>query len=153
MVAKLTILVGPPAAGKSTWRQHYKGEVISTDSIRNEEFGVQYDPRIEPLVWRRAYQRLARALAQGKDVCFDATNVTKARRRPLINMARAAGAQVEAVVINPGLEVLLKRDAARPPGKKVGREVLLNIYRQLELPTLDEGFDRIEFVNNSLKDM
>jgi predicted kinase len=153
MAAKLTILVGPPAAGKSTWRQHFKGEVISTDTIRNEEFGVQFDPQLEPLVWRRAYQRLAQSLAEGKDVCFDATNVTKARRRPLIKMARAAGARVEAVVLNPGLETLLRRDAARPPGKRVGREVLLDIYRQLELPAPDEGFDRIEFVNDCDSDV
>jgi len=143
---KLTILVGPPAAGKSTWRRQFQGEVISPDDIRRDVFGVQYDPRKEPAVWRLAYQRLARALAAGKAVCFDATNLTRARRRPLIQMGRRADAAVEAVVFLRDLEELLKRDARRPPGKRVGEKVIKAKYEQLEMPTCEEGFDHLTII-------
>lgn len=146
MDGKLIILIGPPAAGKSTWRQQFRGEVISPDDIRRDLFGVQYDPRVEPAVWRLAYKRLAQALAAGKEVCFDATNLTRARRRPLIKIGRRAGAAVEAVVFLRDLEELLKRDAGRPPGKRVGEKVIKAKYKQLEMPTYEEGFDKMKVV-------
>jgi len=80
MKGKLVILIGPPAAGKSTWLHQFSGEVISTDDIRRREFGVQYDQQLEPAVWQLAYERLEEYIRSGKDVCFDATNTTRGRR-------------------------------------------------------------------------
>ncbi|MDN5347115.1 MAG: hypothetical protein PWP65_679 [Clostridia bacterium] len=149
MGGSLTVLIGPPAAGKSTWRQNFKGEVISTDAIRREKFGVQYDPRIEPAVWRLAYVKLRQALAEGKDVCFDATNTTRARRQPLIRLAKEYGATVRAVVFLHDLELLLRRNAARPPGKRVPDEVILTKYEEFQMPTYEEGFDSIEVIEGT----
>ncbi|MEW6276686.1 MAG: AAA family ATPase [Bacillota bacterium] len=146
MGGKLIILIGPPAAGKSTWRKQFHGEVICPDDIRRKLFGVQYDPRVEPLVWRLAYKRLARALAAGKEVCFDATNLTRARRRPLIKIGKEADATIEALVFLRDLGELLERDARRPPGKRVGEKVLKTKYAQLEMPTREEGFDQLTVI-------
>jgi len=143
MPGKLVILIGPPAAGKSTWLQQFQGEVISTDQIRSE-FGVQFDLELEPAVWRTAYQRLEALLAAGRVVCFDATNTTKERRRPLLRIARRYQAEVEGVVFIEERDVLLERNASRPPGKKVPEGVLIEKLQELELPSFDEGFDRIE---------
>jgi predicted kinase len=143
MPGKLIILIGPPAAGKSTWRQHFKGKTISTDAIRLDKFGVQYDPRFEPAVWRTAYRLLSQALATGGEVCFDATNVTRAQRKPLIHLGKKAEATIEAIVFLFPLEVLLARNAVRPPGKKVADAVIIKKFKQLEMPTFKEGFDKI----------
>lgn len=148
MPGKLTILIGPPAAGKSTWLCRFPGEAISTDDIRREEFGVQFDPRVEPAVWKIAYRRLEEALAAGKDVCFDATNTTRERRRPLINLAKKYRAVVEGAVFQQERDVLLKRNEARPPGKKVPPEVIERKLQEMEPPTFAEGFDRIRFVKD-----
>lgn len=148
MAGKLIILIGPPGAGKSTWLQRFSGEIVSTDDIRRKEFGVQFDPEVEPEVWRQAYLQVAKALAAGKDVGFDATNTTRAARKPLIRLGKEAGAVIEAVVFPQKLDVLLKRNAARPPGKRVPDEVVIARYRELEMPTLDEGFDNIRIVRN-----
>lgn len=144
MPGKLVILIGPPAAGKSTWLQQFQGEVISTDQIRSEQFGVQFDPGVEPAVWRTAYHRIEAALAAGRVVCFDATNTTRERRRPLIQIARRYQAAVEGIAFIQERDVLLERNASRPPGKKVPEEVLIAKLQELELPSFDEGFDRIQ---------
>ncbi|HAG07974.1 MAG: hypothetical protein XD78_0785 [Desulfotomaculum sp. 46_296] len=144
MAGKLIVLIGPPAAGKSTWLHQFRGEVISTDDIRRDEFGVQYDPLLEPAVWWIAYKRLSQALAVGKEVCFDATNTTKARRKPLISRGKQAGASIEAIVFLQDLDSLIERNAARPPGKRVPGEVIEAKYRELEMPSLEEGFDKIK---------
>ncbi len=146
MAGKLIILIGPPAAGKSTWLRRFSGEVVSTDDIRLKEFGVQFDPQVEPDVWRLAYRRVAEALAAGKEVGFDATNTTRARRRPLIRLGKEAGAFIEAVVFPQELEVLMKRNKVRPPGKRVPDGVVITKYQELEMPTFDEGFDSIKII-------
>lgn len=148
MSGKLVILIGPPAAGKSTWLHQFLGEVISTDDIRREEFGVQFDPGVEPAVWRLAYRRLEKALAAGKVVCFDATNTTRERRKPLIRLARKYQAIIEGVVFSQEMDVLLKRNAARPPGKRVPEEVIKVQLQEMEMPSFDEGFDRIRVFKN-----
>lgn len=143
MPGKLIILIGPPAAGKSTWLHQFEGEVISTDDIRRDVFVVQFDPELEPAVWKLAYQRLEAALQAGKVVCFDATNTTIERRKPLIERAKKYNAAVEAIVFLQDPAILLKRNAARPPGKKVPEEVIWEKVQELEMPTYQEGFDRI----------
>jgi predicted kinase len=140
---KLVILIGPPAAGKSTWLHQFEGVVISTDDIRRDVFGVQFDPKLEPAVWQLAYERLEAALQAEKTVCFDATNTTIERRKPLISTAKKYDAAVEAVVFLQDPDVLLKRNAARPHGKKVPEEVIWEKVQELEMPSYQEGFDRI----------
>ncbi len=146
MAGKLIILIGPPASGKSSWRQHFSGEVICPDDIRRSVFGVQYDPRVEPSVWRLAYRRLARALAAGREVCFDATNLTRTRRRPLIRLGKQAGAAIEGIVFLCDLNALLERDARRPPEKRVGERVIKAKYEKLQMPTREEGFDQLKII-------
>lgn len=119
MNGKLIILIGPPAAGKSTWLHQFSGEVISTDDIRRREFGVQFDPRVEPAVWSVAYQRLEEAIRSGKEVCFDATNTTRSRRKPLIRIAKKYRASVRRCGFPPGAGCL-NQAQQRPPSWKEG---------------------------------
>jgi hypothetical protein len=37
----------------------------------------------------------------------------------------------------------MERNATRPPGKRVPGEVIESKYRELEMPSLEEGFDKI----------
>jgi hypothetical protein len=63
------------------------------------------DPELEPAVWRTAYQRLEVLLAAGRVVCSEER------------------------------DVLLERNASRPPGKKVPEGVLIEKLQELELPS------------------
>ncbi|MBC7344989.1 MAG: AAA family ATPase [Clostridia bacterium] len=140
-------MVGAPASGKSTWRLGFKGRVINPDTIRREVFNTQFDPAVEPQVWSLAMEELDKALAAGEEVCFDATNITRERRRPLIELAKKHGAVAKAVYFPVNIEILLRRNRCRPPGHRVPEGVVVSKAKRLEPPTPEEGFDYIETIS------
>jgi predicted kinase len=81
----LTLMVGIPGSGKSSWIAENKSEnavVVSPDDIRRELSGNVSDQTQNAKVWELAKQRTVEALKLGKDVILDATNVaTKSRKR------------------------------------------------------------------------
>jgi predicted kinase len=58
-------------------------------------------------------------------------------------MAKKYNAAINAVVFLRDPDILLKRNAVRPPGKKVPEEVIWEKVKELELPSYEEGFDQI----------
>jgi len=54
---KCYILIGMPTSGKSTWAKKQGLPIISCDEIR-KEFGTNYDPEQEKMVWDCFYKRL-----------------------------------------------------------------------------------------------
>ncbi len=78
----LTLLVGLPRSGKSTWaREQYGVPIVCPDAIRLALHGQSFVATAEPMVW--AIARLMAAslfLAGNETVILDACNVTKARR-------------------------------------------------------------------------
>ena len=53
---------------------------------------------------------------------------------------------LEGVVFHQELDVLIKRNKDRPPGKKVPLDVIKDKLKELEMPSYEEGFDRIEIL-------
>ena len=142
----LYILVGAPGSGKSTWRRGWHGEYINPDAIRREKFGVQYDRRLEPAVWKMAYEKLEKIMQEGRDACFDATSLTIESRRPLLQMALRHGYTSKAVFFDVSLATLLKRNESRPPGKILEPEIIAGLFMKLKPPALEEGFAEIQVI-------
>jgi predicted kinase len=144
-VPVLTMLVGIPGAGKSTWCSRQHAPVVSPDAMRRA-LGVDphkqqaLDPALEERVW--ATTRLAVAglfLTGSPEVVLDATSVQAARRRnwfpgpdqfPELAMTPY---RVRAVYIDTPLKVCLER---RPNI----RHVVERMARQIEIPTFKEPF-------------
>lgn len=149
---RFTILVGLPGSGKTTWRktkvaQGYKGAVLNPDDIRKTDFGVYFDPKKEPDVWRCVYRELRRALSNGEDICFDATNVKKARRKALIRLGHEYNAYIEAIYFKVPSEVALKRNVERPAEERVPLGIMVRMIRNVQPPELSEGFDSVEVID------
>ena len=113
----LVLLVGPPAAGKSTFARELvrRGRidaagVVSADTIRAELFGTAVRLADDPAVFGEVDARIAARLAAGRPVLLDATNVTPAARR----RARSWGGPVSALRFAVAGTVLIARNAARP---------------------------------------
>ena len=138
-MAKLTIMIGIPASGKSTIAEQY-GTVVSTDAIREELWGDASIQKSSDKVFRVAYDRIHNLLTEGKDAVLDATNVSAKRRKEAIKEFAEAD-EVVAVWVNTDAQTAIKRNADRD--RKVPYSVIRRMSNQLEAPSLDEGFSKI----------
>jgi protein phosphatase len=112
----LIVLIGATGSGKSTFtRKHFLGtEIISSDHAR----GLVSDSENDQSVTTDAFE-LVRVIAEKRLkhrrlAVIDATNVRAPERKPWIEIARKWHALPVAIVLDPGLDVCVERNKARP---------------------------------------
>jgi predicted kinase len=122
----LILLVGPPAAGKSTFAaaliaggQLDPDGVVSCDAIRAELFGAKVDVDDDPSVFGEMDRRVLARLAAGLVAVVDATNVMPPARLRMIAWARQCGSPVSALRFGVAEEVLSRRNATRVGHQRV----------------------------------
>ena len=132
------ILVGLPRSGKSTLAERYKGykAIISADQLRYLVYGQRFWGTGEDMLWAIRKIALTMLLEQGIDIVIDETNTTIARRKPIIELARKHGYDVEAIVINTPKEVCIER--AKAGGDDNLIPVIERMASQYEPVSLDE---------------
>lgn len=111
----LTVLMGPPGAGKTTWTEANlaPGQVLcSTERLRHDR---RMHDRPGALVRYLAQLRVKAedALRAGRSVLVDGCNTRKGDRSTWLALARDCGAQTELVVFDTPLAVVLAVQAAR----------------------------------------
>jgi len=102
---KLTVLMGAPGAGKSTYAKGTGAHVVTTDGARG---------RLSPGdTLHKAYSEINAALAAGKNVVFDTTGSNPAVRKAAATIAQKHGAQLAARVIDAPLGACLQAQQGR----------------------------------------
>ena len=131
----LILFIGIPASGKSTFYHHVLEE-RHLDYVSLDVLGT------------RARERAAfeAALAARRSIVIDNTNVTKTLRVHYIAPAKAAGYRVVGLFFQSVVADCLARNEQREGKAKVKRLAVLGMSAQLELPSKDEGFDKLFFV-------
>lgn len=144
---KIYTLIGIPGSGKSTIAKKYLShcEIISTDEIRKELFGSAEIQDKGWLVFQTAYSRVANTLEKGKDVVFDATNLTKKDRKKILKFEAI---HIAIVMLTP-IDICKQRNASRE--RKVPEEVIDRMSNKFTIPDALEGFTYIYFADENVK--
>ncbi len=141
----LYTLIGLPASGKSTFaKSHPECVTICPDEIRQEFFGDAANQSHGDLVFAVAWARINQALAENKDVIFDATNCQRKYRKSIFKNTPKETKHV-AVVFNTPIDVCKKRNSKR--NRKVPESVIERMSAKFSKPTKEEGFDEIIEIN------
>ena len=144
---EVTIMAGLPGAGKDTWIQKHAlaQPVIALDAIR-AELGI--DPRDKQgRVIQTARERARVFLRKQQPFIWNATNITRRLRKPLIDMMVDYGARVRLVYVEPAYRILFQQNRSR---KAVVPEAVIHaMIRRLEVPAITEAHEVVYAVEGS----
>lgn len=133
----LVLLVGPPAAGKSTLAaalvaagEVEPDDVLSTDTYREVLTGDALDLTSDRKVWVQVRERLAEKMAAGRTTVVDATNLFARRRARHIRVARDHGRPVVAIRFEVPAAELLDRNERRE--RELAENVVVTMAVEME---------------------
>lgn len=137
----LIVLIGIPAAGKSTfYRTNFASThvLVSKDLLRNNR---------RPS--RRQAQLISEALQAGHSVVVDNTNASSEQRAGLIALGRRYGATIIGYYFETQLKQSLERNSTRADKERVPNIAIFAMLKKMMPPTYEEGFDRLFCVHNN----
>jgi predicted kinase len=143
-------LIGIPTSGKSTFSKNPKYSKyvrVSSDDIlqeiakeRQQSYNTVFKGNIR-FAQIAMMKVLRKAIEENKSILWDQTNLTKKQRREKLKHIPAHYKKTAVYFIIP-LETALKRNTERP-GKVIPPEILERMVKEYELPTSEEGFDKV----------
>jgi len=146
-------LIGVPGAGKSTWIKNQIWAlglpVVSSDmyvEIEAHRQGKTYTEVFEeymPIAVRLMVNHALTCQANRLDFIWDQTSTTVASRAKKFNTLLPSQYEHIAVVFKVPEPAELMRRLASRPGKMIPPDVMENMIRNFEPPSLDEGFKEI----------
>lgn len=142
---KVFLMCGIPGSGKSTFcKQHLSNcYYISRDMIRFSLLTDENDDYFskEKIVKQLFFKEISACATDGRDFVIDATHLTKASRRKILSLLKTS--QVYCVYLKTSLKVALERNAKRQGRERVPDKAILEMFKSLEEPSLNEGFEKI----------
>ena len=150
-MAELIMMVGVAGSGKSTIAMRYaltrSAIIYSSDSIREEIYGDENCQKNPGRVFDILHQRVTKALSQGYDVVYDATNLSCKRRMNFLKSIAHIDCKKTCVVVVTTPEDIEERMKYRE--RKVPMEVVHRQLCQFQCPNYYEGWDKIVISYNS----
>ncbi len=153
MKPQVTIGIGQPAAGKTTYLKKLAAEqkafYISPDDLREEILGDYRDYSQNDEIWELIYSKINDALEAGQDVVVDGAGINPMYRKMDIARYRPKAKRVVAYKFETPLEVSLERNAQRErPVPEADLRRAYNIMEENPVQ-LDEGFDEIKVIQHT----
>jgi protein phosphatase len=146
--AGLVILIGASSSGKSTFaRKHFEPtEIVSSDACRAMVADTESAMWASQDAFDILHAIAAARLRHKRLTVIDATNVRRAARKGLIDLARTAKLPVIAVVFDLAEALLLERSRGRGDGRSIAHETITSqiadLHRSMGAPR-DEGIDGV----------
>ena len=143
-MSKFIMFVGLPGAGKSTKALEYEKlgyKIYSPDKIRNE-LNMHETEQIQEVL-DILHSRMKTDLELGNDIIYDSTNLTKQRRRKVLNELKSYNYEKVCYVFIVPLSVCKDRNSKRVGYSKVSDRDYNIMTNCFTIPMSDEGFDKI----------
>lgn len=139
------MMIGLPGSGKSWYAVNKLPNAVihSSDAIREELLGDVADQDHQELVFKTLHDRVLADLSAGKDVVYDATNISYKRRMSFLPRVVSVNPQIKKVcafMATPYTRCV-ERNANR--NRNVPEEVIDRMYRKFDIPMKAEGWDEI----------
>ncbi len=137
----MVIMMGIQGSGKSTfYRNHLAGDYVhvNLDSLK-----TRYQERL----------LIEQCIQQDQNYAVDNTNPTKEDRQRYITSAKNAGYQIVGYFMESKLQSCIERNNQRVGAAKIPAKAIAATSNKLQMPSYDEGFDKIYFVKNDGKTM
>ncbi len=132
---ELVVFVGLQASGKTSF---YRARFAATHLLVSKDLMPNVRDRE-----RRQRELVRQALLAGRSAVVDNTNPTAEGRAPLLAIARECGAPAVAYAFEVDVAGSLARNAAREGRARVPPVALHVTRRQLQWPSLAEGFEAV----------
>jgi len=131
---EVVLLIGIQASGKSTF-------------CRQRLFDSHVRINLDMLKTRHREKRLVETCLETKQpFVVDNTNPTREDRQRYIGAAKAAGFRVIGYYFQSQIEECQRRNEGRDDSECVPLPGVLGTYNRLVLPTVDEGFDELNYI-------
>ena len=146
-IPSFVMVVGLPGAGKSSFLKDWltKGKekinIHSSDNIRKELLGDEGAQTDNTLVFETLHNRVKEDLINGISCCYDATNISEKYRKAFFFFFKNIKCKKVCYIIATPIEECIKRDEART--RHVGKNVILKMYKNFNIPSKREGWDDI----------
>lgn len=135
----MTLTVGVPASGKTTWAEKYCEETgainINRDDIRRAMFkfkawsDYEFNKVNEGEVTKESRRLFLNALGKGQEVVVSDTDINPTFRNQLVSIGKEFDYEVEFKYFHITEKEAIERDANRP--NSVGKKVIRTMYRNL----------------------
>lgn len=146
---ELNILIGIPGSGKTTLAKSKLFEncvYLSSDEIRKELYGFESQEHNDE-VFNLLHKRLFSYLEKGNSVVYDATNLSRKKRKNVIEQAKKY-AKVNAYLMCTPIAKILERGMGRK--RKIPWDKLEEMIKTIQCPMYYEGFDNIYLIDTGM---
>ncbi|KYG10404.1 poly(A) polymerase [Sorangium cellulosum] len=137
--AEVVVMSGLPGAGKDTYvRSHFADwPVVSLDALRSE---LEIDPTdTQGQVVQAARERAKEHLRRGERFVWNATNLSRQRRGPVLQMAADYGARIRVIYVEVPRAVLFAQNRAREAA--VPEAAIRRMIERWEIPGKTEAHE------------
>lgn len=153
---QIIVMVGVAGSGKSSYiieKMDEHSVWISSDNIR-EEFRKENLEFTNEKVFSTMFERVKKEIANNtKTIFYDATNISRKKRTHLYNQLKSVSDyEVKIVCVLKSLNTCLMQNSKREGVARVPDDVIVRMYKSLEIPKVGLDCDTYEVISEHYLD-
>ena len=149
----LYFLVGLPGSGKSTWAKQNLSENtiwVSSDNLREQIYNNINDREHHNEIFSTMKDITRNNLKEGKNVIYDATNISSKRRMAFLNDIKNINCKKICIYFATSFDECCSNNSKRK--NIVPYSAIEKMYKNLQIPMYHEGWNEIHIIGNKSRE-